>query len=219
MTFEERKQLALKFFELAHSLDTVYLFDEINSNMNIKVNQKSFEEMLDDDFMITNPNELSNNKNLNRIKSLPMQICDVKLDNFGLNEKNELMIIDTDMIHPDKYIFFPKVCHKHDDCSYFDCKSYCDSKSNRCITSRINNNLQSICQNILNNSFEEDGIISGIKNQFPSNVKNELFRRLKSCQNPGNYNSVKFNALSKLLTYYLILNKKYLVHNNYLFLV
>jgi hypothetical protein len=186
MTFEERKSLAIKFIELVHNLDTVYLFDEINTNMNTKINEKSLEDMLNDDTMIVNSNDLLTNKHLNRIKSLPMQVCDVKLDNFGLNEKNELMIIDTDMIHPDKYIFLPKVCNKHDDCSYFDCKSYCDSKSRHCINSRINNNLQSICQNILNNSFEEDGILTGIKNLFPYNVKKELFRRLSVCQNPGN---------------------------------
>lgn len=188
MTFEERKSLALKFLDLVHSLDTIYLFDQIN-NMNGKIFQKSLDEMLNDDIIIKDPYTLANP---NAIKSLPMQICDVKLENFGLNEKNELMIIDTDMIHPDKYIFLPKVCKKHDDCSYFDCKSYCDPNSKHCITNRINNNLQSICQNILNNSFEEDGVLSGIKEQFPSNVKDELFRRLKLCQNPGNYKFLFF---------------------------
>ena len=121
-------------------------------------------------------------------KSSAMQICDVKLDNFGLNKLNELKIIDTDMIHLDKMIFNGDVCRKHEDCNYFDCKGFCDSKSKKCEMKRIDNNLQVICEKIFSNPFfPNEGLITGVQ-LLNEKLKNQLNKILDKCIEPGFYN-------------------------------
>lgn len=157
MNIEERKSLAIKFLDLIHSLDTSYLVKK--------------------DLIKTD----------NVLISTPIQFCDVKLDNFGLNQQSQLKIIDPDMAYPDFYIFTSKVCEQHEDCHVFDCKSFCDQISKRCVNKRINNNLQAFCEKIFNNSFyEKDGILSGV-DSFGTNVHSEIMNRLSRCQNPGFY--------------------------------
>jgi hypothetical protein len=118
----------------------------------------------------------------------PMQICDVKLDNFGLNKRDELKVIDTDMIHLDKMIFNGDVCTKHEDCNYFDCKGVCDFKSKKCEMKRIDNNLKVICEKIFSSPFfPDEGLITGaqLTNEI---LKNKLRRILQKCIEPVNYN-------------------------------
>jgi hypothetical protein len=174
MPDQERKELAIKFLDLFHSLDSIYL-----------INEKS----------------MSSTSNKTSVSSIPIQMCDVKLDNFGLNEKKDLKIIDTDMAHADFYLFNKKVCNSHEDCHYFDCKSYCDPNTKHCIGFRVNNNLQSLCEKIFNNTFlREDGLLSGISD-FGSNIEHEIKGRLNVCISPGFYKetSVVKNADTKLL--------------------
>lgn len=117
--------------------------------------------------------------------SMPMQMCDVKLSNFGLNQQGELKIIDTDTIAIDAQIYREKVCSSHDDCDYFDCKSYCNATSGKCALKRINNNLQTTCEKIFNNSINaEDGILSKPK-LFKRNIEHAILSHLNECQNPG----------------------------------
>ena len=118
---------------------------------------------------------------------MPMQICDVKLDNFGLNKRNELKIIDTDMIHLDKMIFNGDVYIKHEDCHYFDCKSFCDPKTKMCEKKRVDNNLQVFCEKIFSNEyFPNDGLLSGIT-LTNDKFRNDLDKVLKKCIEPGYY--------------------------------
>lgn len=162
MNVSERKQLALKFLELTHQLDTIYLHNEKTTRQ-------------------------SNRSSINM--TVAMQVCDVKLDNFGLNELGELKLIDTDMVNTDAYLFHPRVCIEHTDCNFFDCKSYCDSRTKKCATRRVNNNLQAVCEKIFDNPFlRSDGVISGLLDEASSvseSVKHELQRRLESCKRPG----------------------------------
>jgi hypothetical protein len=118
---------------------------------------------------------------LGRFKtSLPLQICDVKLENFGLNSKNELMIIDTDMVYLDSNLFDRRFCKTHDDCRFFDCHSYCSANTSLCAPYRRNNNLQIVCEKIFNNPyFPTDALLSGLF------LKDIMFNKaLKQCSTP-----------------------------------
>lgn len=167
MNVAERKSLARQFLSLAHSLDTVYLVKR-------------------------QPN--------GSLRTTPIQFCDVKLENFGLDLNGQLRIMDTDTAYPDSYIFRPRRCESHDDCHFFDCKSYCDSSGEsgnngdgggggrgvgKCLTSRVNNNLQAFCEKIFNNSVTPAlGLLSGVQD-LGTNVHSEIMSRLDRCQSPG----------------------------------
>lgn len=118
-----------------------------------------------------------------KINYRALQICDVKIDNFGLTSKGELKIIDTDMVHPDSYLFTPKICDKHDDCHFFDCFSYCNFKTNKCNLNRINDNLQSICDKIFYNKYFKEDALIGEYDEDGGKLK--LF--LRKCADPGNF--------------------------------
>lgn len=142
--------------------------------------------------------------------SIPIQICDVKLENFGLNQNDDLKLIDTDMAHPNVYLFSNKLCKKHEDCHFFDCKSFCDPSTNRCVKSRINNNLQAICEKIFDNIYNKaDGILTA--SDLSSNVKSEIKRRLDECKSPGFYHDsdVPLGANSTLIRVFNILLNDY----------
>ena len=165
MSVEERKALAIKFLDLVDNLDRLYLTNA----------QKADE------------NSIEAENKPQKLVTIPMQVCDVKLDNFGLNQAGELKIIDTDMVHPDSYLFYEKVCTNHEDCHFFECKSFCDPQSKKCTMHRINNNLQSICEKIFDNQVvKEDALLTSVKD-LGSNVHAELIRRVNSCVSPGFY--------------------------------
>lgn len=121
------------------------------------------------------------------VRTTPIQFCDIKLDNFGLDQNGQLKIMDTDTAFPDSYIFNPRRCSTHDDCHFFDCMSYCNPTTQKCSLTRINNNLQAFCHKIFNNSnLPLNGILSGVVN-FGSNIHSEILSRLQRCQSPGFY--------------------------------
>jgi hypothetical protein len=170
MSNANRKRLATQFLELAHQLDTIYLVNERRVG------------------------DFGSAKNATKsTAAIPIQMCDMKLDNFGVSERGELKLIDTDMVSTDVYFFNEKVCTAHEDCHYFDCKSYCDPVTKKCLGSRVNNNLQSLCEKILNNTWlRADGVLSGMT-EISSNVKHEMNRRLEKCENPGFFMSTNIS--------------------------
>ena len=170
MTARERRQLAAQFLELTHQLDSIYL-----------VNEK---------FMIGKSETQQAASSLSSSAwPVPIQMCDMKLDNFGVSENGHLKIIDTDMAITDLYVFHGKVCSEHEDCHFFDCKSFCDPQAKKCIGRRVNNNLQSLCEKIFNNTWNvEDGVLSGLMmTMLGENIRYEMKRRLSNCQQPGFY--------------------------------
>lgn len=167
MNLNNRMNLAHEFTDLIQNFDTKYLANEIAAR------------------------DVINNS------MIALQICDVKLDNFGLTSKGELKVIDTDMIHPDSYLFRPKVCDKHDDCHFFDCSSYCDFKTNKCGLNRLNNNLQSICEKIFYNKyFKEDALIGEYDKD-----DGVLKLLLRKCADPGNFTgtNIRIKASNEML--------------------
>ena len=202
MKVNERKELALKFIDLFKSLDSIYVFKErLDTNVTASTGDDTEEP----------PPRITSQKGPDTVKyrTEPMQMCDVKLENFGLNENKQLKLIDTDMIHTNSYLFPAKVCSSHEDCHFFDCKSYCDPGKKRCLTQRINNNLQVLCEKIFKNAVSEiDGVLGGVKSsEFGANIEYELVRRLNQCSSPEFYNStdIRSGAGSNLYRVFQIL--------------
>lgn len=78
----------------------------------------------------------------------PIHLCDVKINHFGLPLGGQkLKFLDLDAAFPKTIISRitsdSKRCEKHEDCDYFDCRSFC-SKNKRCESPVANNNLQVI---------------------------------------------------------------------------
>ena len=76
----------------------------------------------------------------------PFYLCDVKINHFGLPLGGQrLKFLDLDAVFPKSVIgritADGKVCEKHQDCDYFDCRSRC-SENKRCESPVLNNNLQ-----------------------------------------------------------------------------
>lgn len=121
-----------------------------------------------------------------------IEICDVKLDNFGMSSlNNELKLIDTDMVFSERLLFLnqndnSEQCKQSNKCHFFDCKSYC-GQNGKCISKRVNNNLQMICEKIFSNPYiAQEGLITGLK-LINTNFKNKLLAVLDKCITPGYY--------------------------------
>jgi len=84
MNGEDRKDTALKFLDLVHNLDNIYLLDEVKSENHPLNSSRIFQ---------------------NKLISIPVHMCDAKLENFGFSYNGELKLIDTDMIHTESYMF------------------------------------------------------------------------------------------------------------------
>ena len=178
MSTDDRKKLGLKFLELVDNFESNYL------NNLIKVeSQYSAEKIKVIEFMEAAPGAITDPSQ--SLTSLPLQICDVKLENFGLTFSGDLKIIDTDMVHPDSYLFVPRFCSKHDDCHFFDCKSFCDLGKQQCGMTRINNNLQSICEKIFDNFYMPDDAL--LKNVLKDSIEEKAL--LQQCSMPAVFNN------------------------------
>lgn len=173
MSVSDRKQLALKFLDLVRSFDKHYLDNLIEIESEVLQEKIKVKEYIEAAPGMTDKNALV---------SFPVQICDVKLDNFGVSANGDLKLIDTDMVHPDSYIYLPKYCENHDDCHYFDCKSFCNFEKKKCNMERINNNLQSICEKIFDNFFiKEEALLANVL------VTEEEKSLLSLCSKPSLY--------------------------------
>ncbi len=191
MDVTKRKKLGLQFLDLVKNFDLNYLPNYVK-----KTYQTEASDIVVEGFEQSEING----------EPIPLQICDVKLENFGLTSNGDLKVIDLDMIHPNSYLFHPKYCEKHDDCHFFDCKTYCDLTQKKCNLDRINDNLQSICEKIFDNTFiEEDALLSHLNTDDSVSI-NLLVRK---CAEPSFFNnsniplkagsSKMFNELSAVL--------------------
>ena len=76
----------------------------------------------------------------------PLQLCDVKGENFGMGRRG-LQLIDVDTVFYDsvlKSFVGGQNCSSHQDCHFFDCRGSCNKKTKLCQNFRTNNNLQVI---------------------------------------------------------------------------
>jgi hypothetical protein len=117
----------------------------------------------------------------------PLHLCDVKNQNFGIAQNGQLKAIDIDLGFFDqklKQFMSTERCTKHSECDFFDCRGWCDLKTNHCTDRRINNNLQVMCTKIFSPHF-----VNGYKGLLrnPPAKLNQMFEKLlDDCRNPWN---------------------------------
>lgn len=119
----------------------------------------------------------------------PLNLCDVKADNFGVRENGEVTLIDTDcamFYDPLIESFFRANCSKHEDCDFFDCHGYCDGLKGQCVQVRTNNNLQSVCEDIFIGGFSR--FTAGLLRDPPLKIQLKLNKALHECAFPGLHN-------------------------------
>lgn len=119
----------------------------------------------------------------------PLHLCDVKGDNFGTRENGEITLVDTDCatFHEPLYTsFFTSNCSKHRDCDFFDCHGYCDGLTGKCLQTRTNNNLQSVCADVFIGGFSR--FATGLLREPPRSIQLKLNKALHECAYPGLHN-------------------------------
>ena len=84
-------------------------------------------------------------KTLETSFDIPMDMCDMRCDNVGVNDQNEIALMDTDIT----YFGWPvaednQYCVTDIQCSLLGCESYCNHTTRKCGGIRTNNNLQVI---------------------------------------------------------------------------
>lgn len=78
-----------------------------------------------------------------------LHVCDVKLDNFGIdNMSGQITILDADSVMINS-VFEHKLAELHcvddQDCSIGNCRGACDKNQGKCFPFRTNSNLQASC--------------------------------------------------------------------------
>jgi len=128
----------------------------------------------------------------------PLHLCDLQLSNFGVSISGNVKLLDLDMAFFDRLIpIDPSTkCRSHADCSYFDCTSYCDRRTRKChLNRRVNNNLQVLCEKVLQPLLQSETI--------PIRLHDVLLSYVQQCASPaGRYkrsNELKVAAPSRLL--------------------
>ncbi|XP_060557026.1 divergent protein kinase domain 1C-like [Ruditapes philippinarum] len=114
-----------------------------------------------------------------------LHLCDIKPDNFGLRDNGEVTLIDTDCALFEENLlmqFNHTNCTSHDDCDFFDCRGFCDTKTNKCLQERTNNNMQAVCEDVFVGYFPK--MPTGLLRDPPGSIKVELFKLLQECSSP-----------------------------------
>ena len=93
------------------------------------------------------------------------------------------------MISSDSYFFNEKVHIKNEDCHISDCKSFCDLTVKKCLMHRVNNNLQSFCENLFDNQVENRKALLTSVIDFGKNIHEELMDQLDYCISPVFYDN------------------------------
>lgn len=116
----------------------------------------------------------------------PLHFCDVKEENFGLDSKKQVKIIDTDSLFYDtsmmKDLGDPK-CKSHQECDFFDCRGWCDIEKEKCVPKRTNNNLQNVCEDIF--IPRAHNFYTGLLFYPPDEIAAELKQLLEECAYPN----------------------------------
>ncbi|KAK3086001.1 hypothetical protein FSP39_011994 [Pinctada imbricata] len=137
----------------------------------------------------------------------PLHICDVKGENFGVDTQNVIKLIDLDTIFFNKEMLghlSSGICSKHEDCDFFDCRGWCNITRNRCTRMRTNNNLQSICEDILVDRAHN--FYSGLLYYPPSAIKTKLSALLERCAYPKNSKGSTVRQKSETDVYWQLYN-------------
>ncbi|XP_048506150.1 divergent protein kinase domain 1C [Athalia rosae] len=118
----------------------------------------------------------------------PLHLCDVKINHFGLPPGGQrLKFLDLDAVFPrsavGRLVADGRSCQKHEDCDYFDCRSFC-SVNKKCESPVANDNLQVICEKIfLGWTLSGTIIIPGLL--MSQHTTSTLAVMLRQCANPA----------------------------------
>ncbi|XP_046427399.1 divergent protein kinase domain 1C isoform X1 [Neodiprion pinetum] len=118
----------------------------------------------------------------------PFHLCDVKINHFGLPPGGQrLKFLDLDAVFSKtaltRLLADGRSCEKHEDCDFFDCRSFCSSKQ-KCESPVVNNNLQIICEKIfLGWTLSGTIIIPGLL--MSQHTTSTLAVMLRQCANPA----------------------------------
>ncbi|GAB1599185.1 divergent protein kinase domain 1C-like [Argonauta hians] len=131
-----------------------------------------------------------------------LHLCDVKPENFGMSEvNNRVKLIDTDCVLRDstlRQIFYNRSCTKDEDCTFFDCKSWCRRKVDKCAKERVNTNLQVTCEHIFMGKY----FFVGLLKKPPMRLKEQLNNVLQRCAFPVTYNNYSLVKYYKRKVYW-----------------
>ncbi|XP_046746613.1 divergent protein kinase domain 1C isoform X2 [Diprion similis] len=118
----------------------------------------------------------------------PFHLCDVKINHFGLPPGGQrLKFLDLDAVFSrtalTRLLADGRSCERHEDCDFFDCRSFCSSK-HKCESPVVNNNLQIICEKIfLGWTLSGTIIIPGLL--MSQHTTSTLAVMLRQCANPA----------------------------------
>ncbi|XP_043923061.1 divergent protein kinase domain 1C [Protopterus annectens] len=115
--------------------------------------------------------------------SYRLHLCDVKPENFGIQRDFTVVAIDVDMafFEPKMQDILEQSCTTDEDCSFFDCFSKCNLRTNKCGAERENTNLQVICDKIFRRWFAPSLI--GPRVSLPLQIK--LQQAVQRCATPS----------------------------------
>ncbi|XP_071091998.1 divergent protein kinase domain 1C-like [Haliotis cracherodii] len=112
----------------------------------------------------------------------PVHLCDVKGENFGVSEAGQVKLIDTDTVFYDSKMMDELAfgnCSRNKECDFFDCRGWCDPGTGQCAKVRINNNLQSVCQDVFLGKLMDS--VGGLLRNPPRAIKAQLKSILDKC--------------------------------------
>lgn len=120
--------------------------------------------------------------------SHPLHLCDIKPENFAIRADLTVVAIDVDMafFEPKMRDILEQNCTKDEDCSFFDCFSHCNLKTQRCRAERSNNNLQVICDKIFRHLFSPQ--LSEHRVRHP--LQYQLYRAVTRCAELSKHGNV-----------------------------
>ncbi|ESO98352.1 hypothetical protein LOTGIDRAFT_159155 [Lottia gigantea] len=114
----------------------------------------------------------------------PIHMCDVKGENFGIGLDGRIKLIDTDSVFFESKLLqdfaTTEKCSSDKDCNFWDCHGLCSEGV--CLKQRLNNNLQSICEDVFLPSLPIFN--NGLLRNPPDHIKQELSEILQLCTAP-----------------------------------
>ncbi|XP_026278305.1 divergent protein kinase domain 1C isoform X1 [Frankliniella occidentalis] len=118
----------------------------------------------------------------------PFHLCDVKMDHFGIAPgAQRIKFLDLDSVLPRKFASHitgdGRLCERHADCDFFDCRSRCGDLSGTCDYPVTNNNLQIVCEKLfvgwtMSGTVVVPGLLMSPK------TSSSLSALLRLCSNP-----------------------------------
>ncbi|KAK7114442.1 divergent protein kinase domain 1C-like [Littorina saxatilis] len=110
--------------------------------------------------------------------------CDVKGSNFGVCDDGSVRIIDADNLFFHKQmmdIFNRSTCKTHSDCNFFDCGGWCYVDSGTCWKGITNNNLQTMCRDVLKHPYMGLFNWGEMLSDAPASIAGKLSAAVEEC--------------------------------------